>query len=502
MKKYLSFVIILIILLSTMTVMAKPVSACHWRKAPKAKVDENSIVKEYDDIMLSGGMQAGHFNDIWNLSAGDLKVSFTYDGTALVDDGFDPFTLFGTMANGQFGIRDTTTTDSAPFGKGIWFNSLYDVSKDTFDPENIIDTDWDNIPDTKADNFFDLDDQLMLQKGGPYWNEQDYDLPSGAGNPLASYGIWFDRDGVSSTQKDWWGFDDGGIYNTGGIYDVELSLKATGDTSGEAFLNINGLKQGFWATEWNNSEPEMYPAGMTFTGDMTQMQVFYSIFGVGAIHNISFTNIKVVQTIEHDLTINIDIDINGQTIQSNVDRNIPKNLKMYFELHVNPRIICDDTILVDIITNININKNLKVNVDLNIDVSVIEADEDVEMDIDIFVKDASDVHIDGAFNIEDVEDDALIDFVANVQNSKNVWINFDSEVQDINDDAKTLVNIVVKNSGVVRIDVNTNVHDISDDSQIWIKIKTWKNDEVTKNISVVAQDIGDKSKIWKTIWIW
>jgi hypothetical protein len=517
------------ILLSTMMVFAQPVSACHWRKKPKDEI--NGIFTEYDDVNLTGGFSTGHFDDIWNLTAGELKITFTYDATGLVDEGFDPETFLGTMAIGQLGVRDTSASDMEPFEKGVWLNTLYDIESDTFDPDKIIDTDLDNIPDTKADKIFDLDDQLMLQRGGPYWDETDYDLPSGSGNPYTSYGIWFDRDGVNTTQTEWWGFNDGGIYNTGGVYYVELLIRATGDTSGEAFLTINGIQQGFWVDEWSNFEPEMYPAGMTFSGDMRNMQIFYGLIGFGAIHKISFTDIKVVQAIEHDLVIDIDINIDESTIQSIVDTSIPDNIEMYFELDVNPKIGCDDTIIVDIIAKININENVKVNVDLNIDISVISADEDVELDIDLFVKDAGDVRIDGIFNIKDVENDANIDFAAIVKNSKNVWVNFDSDIQDINDDAKTKVKIVVKNSGDVSIDVNPKVIDIADDSKVWVKIKIknsndinlnidvqvkdinddskiwvkvrgWNNNEIIKNVSAIAQNIGDKSKICKSILIW
>jgi len=33
-------------------------------------------------------------------------------------------------------------------------------------------------------------------------------------------------------------------------------------------------------------QPEIYPVGMTFTGDMKHMQVFYGLYGYGATHII------------------------------------------------------------------------------------------------------------------------------------------------------------------------------------------------------------------------
>ena len=55
-------------------------------------------------------------------------------------------------------------------------------------------------------------------------------------------------------------------------------------------MTINGLNQGFETDgDWNTME--LTPAGMTFTGDMTQMQVFYGLYGYGATHSVTFANI-------------------------------------------------------------------------------------------------------------------------------------------------------------------------------------------------------------------
>ena len=57
-------------------------------------------------------------------------------------------------------------------------------------------------------------------------------------------------------------------------------------------MTINELDQGF-ETDGNWSTIELTPAGMTFTGDMTQMQVFYGLYGYGATHSVDFTDIQV-----------------------------------------------------------------------------------------------------------------------------------------------------------------------------------------------------------------
>jgi hypothetical protein len=57
-------------------------------------------------------------------------------------------------------------------------------------------------------------------------------------------------------------------------------------------MEINTLDQGF-ETDGNWSTIELTPAGMTFTGDMTKMQVFYGLYGYGATHSVAFNNITV-----------------------------------------------------------------------------------------------------------------------------------------------------------------------------------------------------------------
>ena len=46
----------------------------------------SQTTKDYGDINLSGGFQSGHFAEWWDLTAGDIVISFTYDANGLVDD--------------------------------------------------------------------------------------------------------------------------------------------------------------------------------------------------------------------------------------------------------------------------------------------------------------------------------------------------------------------------------------------------------------------------------
>jgi len=234
------------------------------------------VSMSYGDVTLTGGFQAGHFAHVWDLEKCDMTVSATYDATGLVDDA-------GAHAWSQLGIREVGYGDFNPTwdveGAGVWLATDYDWAANTFDP------------DPAGSPSQDLDDKLILQKAGGH-GEGDYDLPSSPSNPWANHRVWFDRDGVDQWQAQNPLAVDGGTYNTGGTYEIVLSLSASDGANGEAYMSINGLDQGF-ETDGNWSTMELSPAGMTFTGDMTQQQVFYGIYGYGATHSVSFQDITV-----------------------------------------------------------------------------------------------------------------------------------------------------------------------------------------------------------------
>jgi len=260
--------------------------------APATASASGSGVLSYGDVTLSGGFQAGHFPEVWDLTACDMTLSFTYDANGLVDD-------FGGTAHawGELGVRQVGCGDFNPTwmseGAGVWLATDYDLTADTFDP------------DPAGAPTLDLDDKLILQKGGG-WGEGYYNLPSSPPNPWANHAIWFDRDGVDQWQAQMWGAIDGVTYNTGGMYDVVITLHATGDASGEAYMTVNGEPQGFYVPNWHSGPADLMPAGMTFTGDMTKMQVFYGMYGYGATHTVAFQDITVTGCLAK---IEVDIDI-------------------------------------------------------------------------------------------------------------------------------------------------------------------------------------------------
>ena len=187
-----------------------------------------------------------------------------------------------------------------PVSHGIWFASDYDGCIDTFNPTTAKVNGCNVVPEPKLD----LDDKLILQECNA-WDESWYDLYPTAPVPLlpnqpgSNYGIWYDRDGFDTTQAAMWGAVDGGTYNTAGFYDVVITLHATSATTGEAYMTVNGIDQGFYNGPWFNGAPPLYPAGRGFIGDMEHLQVFYGIEAVGTVPGVTqsttFNDIVVEQ---------------------------------------------------------------------------------------------------------------------------------------------------------------------------------------------------------------
>ena len=278
MNKVLAVGLALVLVFGAMPVLASPVGTTVY----------------YGDVTLSGGFEAGHFPQIWDLNACDMVISFTYDANGLVDDFGGAAHAWAELGVREFGYGDFNPTWMSE-GAGVWLATDYHWAANTFDP------------DPAGSPTLDLDDKLILQKGGG-WGEGSYNLPSTPPSPGANHRIWFDRDGVDQWQAQNPLAVDGGTYNTEGTYEVVITLQATSATSGTAYMTINGLNQGF-ETDGNWKTMELSPAGMTFTGDMTQMQVFYGLYGYGpegVTHSVAFEDITVTSCLT---TIEVEIDI-------------------------------------------------------------------------------------------------------------------------------------------------------------------------------------------------
>ena len=121
--------------------------------------------------------------------------------------------------------------------------------------------------------LLDLDDKHNLSASGGR-GESDYDVYALTPTiveapPFGSFNtryIWFDRDGVDPWQ------DTKGA-NTGGTYDITIVYHAISPTLGSMIATINGN-----GTDTVNQEflvgGNYYAGGLSFKGDMTNMQVF------------------------------------------------------------------------------------------------------------------------------------------------------------------------------------------------------------------------------------
>lgn len=237
-----------------------------------------AVPKEYEDQTLTGGFQANHFQELWDLTLCDMTVQFEADMTGMVDDLGGNAHAWTALGIRTLGYPDFNPTWMAE-GAGVWMASDYHWAANTFDPDPI------GAPTQ------DIDDKFILQKGGGM-GEGAYNLPDSPLNPGANHRVWFDRDGVDQWQALNPLAVSGGTYNTNGTYDIVLTLHADDLGSGTAFMTINGLYQGF-ETDGNWNTMELTPAGMTFTGDMDSMQLFFGMYGYGATHTVIFEDIIV-----------------------------------------------------------------------------------------------------------------------------------------------------------------------------------------------------------------
>jgi hypothetical protein len=271
--KVFSILFALVLVVSLSIVTAVPVAA------------EGEVTIYYGDIELPSG--GGFFlqPQMWDLNACNVTVSYTLDLSGAPNVAY-------TSNYGQSGYVGLVYPGST--WAGAWMSGFL--------------CDWDNVgtefptyPD--KDGTQDMDDKFNMQRS-PFsapWDETLYDVycetntiadpPFGSGS---NYGIWFDRDGVDKYQANMWGMVDGGTYNTGGIYEVQITYRKASSTKGTAcplFFSslVNdgapseyGIPTGFnRIPKTDPSYPGYYdfPAGISFDTDETKMavmQVFVS----------------------------------------------------------------------------------------------------------------------------------------------------------------------------------------------------------------------------------
>jgi len=251
MKKYYFLIIVTIILGLVLT-------GCFLSNVGQVPTSEQSGISgvtkslydnTYGDVTLYN-WQRGNFPEVWDLTQCDLTLSYTIDMSTIDTAGW---------AVTEVGLREVGASNLDPNLKGGWMQSNY-------------------LSGTSNPNSLNNNDMHLLSKHG--WEYQEYDAedaetfvtPYWSG---ANYGFWFDRDGVDEWQADMWGMVNSGTYNTNGIYEIVITYHSFDDNTGTMFAAINGVQQGLYIGGWKDAQPEFYPAGRSFEGDMTQMQVFY-----------------------------------------------------------------------------------------------------------------------------------------------------------------------------------------------------------------------------------
>jgi len=233
--------------------------------------------------MVVGVGDQGILSGPYDLTSYDSFIlKATLDLTGLNDDYHTIFKL---------GVHDTATSENLMLedGHGVWLATDHQWwNPGDFDPDPI------------GSPSLDIDDKLILQRDSLNWNDESaYNLPGMPPIPGDNHNIWFDRDGVDQWQDDNPLSIDGANYNTLGIYYIELHIVATSNTVGTAYLKVNGLWQGFETDipkDWTTME--MSPAGMTFTGDMTNMQVFFGVKGWAYDGDPDYTNPDNTSTVQ------------------------------------------------------------------------------------------------------------------------------------------------------------------------------------------------------------
>jgi len=136
-------------------------------------------------LPLQNGIQVYHPGYIYVqgnqiIEVGEGEPPPRYDANGLVDDFGGGAHVWAEMGARQVGYGDFNPTWQVE-GAGVWLATDYHGAANTFDP------------DPPGSPTQDIDDKLILQKGGGM-DEGAYNLPSAPPNPWANHAVWFDRD--------------------------------------------------------------------------------------------------------------------------------------------------------------------------------------------------------------------------------------------------------------------------------------------------------------------
>jgi hypothetical protein len=254
------------VLLVALSIVALP--ACGQQSVPPTVTPTPTLEKptavSYNALDL---VPAAHrtFDELWDLTKGDLVVSYDLDLN---------------------GIKSRPDEETAWVTVGVTGGAKGWMSSGS--PRSLY----------QNPNMEDYVDKHYLTVMGTF-DERSYDAsdPKTIGKPLgsySSYGIWFDRDGINQQQIGNWGMIDGKTYNTGAKYSIMITFHAVDAKNGTMFATVNGIKTGFYKSDWKNNQPDFYPAGRSITGDLNKVQLSASEWAPdGSYGGARLTNISV-----------------------------------------------------------------------------------------------------------------------------------------------------------------------------------------------------------------
>lgn len=275
-----------------------------------------ATMTNYGNRTFTTPFDTTNWNDVWDLTKGDLTLDYTIDQSHMGKPG-----VWDNVWT-EVGLR---TEGASNWNPGLW--ATYQGSCGGWMASGVGDV-------TPSPGGLSLHDKFNLGASGGR-GEGDYDLldplgpvqvpPIGSGN---NYGIWFDRDTVDPWQDDDpltpppggsavpWGSHNGGTYNTGGIYHVVIHYHALSAGLGSMFATINGIPTGFYIT-WHGGQPDYYPAGISFKGNMSRMQVFAGIWAPDATYGyIDITNLTVTGVLGVSDPLVVDFTYNPPIVVS------------------------------------------------------------------------------------------------------------------------------------------------------------------------------------------
>lgn len=233
-------------------------------------------VRTYPSMTFRPGASSTHFDDEWDLTAcaavrAATGCDLVLDATIDLSGSTELYDLWVEVGIRQTGGEDFNpdTSNTQPGGLGAWLVSqILDLSADP--------------------TAFNANDWIGTQTASSLGPEE-YDVPDCASPKVVGtigtsdfFGFEFDRDGADPAHTQHPLAKAKGTYETGGLYKARLCYRSADALSGTLCHTVNGVAPGFYTSSDTSGMPQIYPAGLGFTGDMTRMQVFVGYYSSGA----------------------------------------------------------------------------------------------------------------------------------------------------------------------------------------------------------------------------